>query len=118
MSIRIEYLRKRFDGYTAVDGLSCSISPGEFVTLLGPSGSGKSTVLRCIAGLEEPDSGLIEINGEDVTHVPVQDRKVGFVFQHYALFRHMSVLENVAFGLRVRGANRLEREERAQELLG
>ena len=117
MSIRVENLRKHFNGFVAVDNVSLSVGDGEFVTLLGPSGSGKSTVLRCIAGLESPSNGLIEVNGEDVTHVPVQDRKVGFVFQHYALFRHMTILENVAFGLRVRGAKRYERETKAKELL-
>lgn len=117
MSIRIENLQKWFNSYAAVNDVSFSVNPGEFVTLLGPSGSGKSTVLRCIAGLEKPDSGLIEINGEDVTKIPVQERKVGFVFQHYALFRHMSLLENVAFGLRVRGVKKEEREAKARELL-
>ncbi|MDO8462425.1 MAG: ABC transporter ATP-binding protein [Deltaproteobacteria bacterium] len=117
MSIRIERLRKQFNGYSAIDNVSFSVSDGEFVTLLGPSGSGKSTVLRCIAGLERPDSGGIEIDGEDVTRIPVQERKVGFVFQHYALFRHMTVLENVGFGLRVRGVKRREWEGKAKELL-
>src|SRR3989338_3340608 len=91
MSIRVSDLRKRFDGFVAVDGISFSVAEGEFVTLLGPSGSGKSTVLRCIAGLEEPDEGTIEIHDDDVTRVPVQKRKVGFVFQHFALFRHMTI---------------------------
>ena len=117
MSIRVEHLYKHFNGYVAVDNVSLSVSNGEFVTLLGPSGSGKSTVLRCIAGLEAADSGLILINDDDVTHIPVQDRKVGFVFQHYALFRHMTVLENVSFGPRVRGVARKLREEKSKELL-
>lgn len=117
MSIRVQNLKKRFNGYAAVEGADFSVADGEFVTLLGPSGSGKSTILRCIAGLESPDAGSVEINGESVTHVPVQRRKVGFVFQHYALFRHMTILENVAFGLRVRGVAREIRESKAQEML-
>lgn len=117
MSIRVDHLRKHFNGFAAVDDVSLSVADGEFVTLLGPSGSGKSTVLRCIAGLELPDSGLIEISGQDVTSVPVQDRKVGFVFQHYALFRRMTVLENVAFGLRVRGVGKTVCDQKAKELL-
>ena len=117
MSIRTEHLTKYFNGFLAVSNVTFSVSDGEFVTLLGPSGSGKSTVLRLIAGLEMPDSGVIEVNGQDVTRLPVQERKVGFVFQHYALFRHMNLLENVAFGPRVRGVNRQERERRAADLL-
>lgn len=117
MSIRVENLKKGFNGFLAVDDISFSVADGEFVTLLGPSGSGKSTVLRCIAGLETPGSGSITINDEIVTRVPVQERKVGFVFQHYALFKHMSLLENVAFGLRVQGMPRRAREEKARELL-
>lgn len=117
MSIRVTELRKRFNHFTAVEQVSFSVEDGEFVSLLGPSGSGKSTVLRCIAGLESPSAGKIEINGEDVTHISVQDRKVGFVFQHYALFKHMTVLDNVAFGLRVRGIGRKAREKKAMELI-
>ncbi len=117
MSIHVEHLTKTFNGHVAVDNVSLTVSKGEFVTLLGPSGSGKSTILRCIAGLEAPTSGLISIEGEDVTHVPIQERRIGFVFQHYALFRHMSVLDNVAFGLKVRGVSKKEREEKAKELL-
>ncbi|HEX5035995.1 MAG TPA: ABC transporter ATP-binding protein [bacterium] len=117
MSIRVEHLEKRFNGFHAVNDVSFRVADGEFVTLLGPSGSGKSTILRCIAGLEEANSGLIEINGQNVTYVPVQERKIGFVFQHYALFRHMSILDNVAFGPRVRGAGKKERHDKARELL-
>lgn len=117
MSIEIQALRKQFGDFVAVNDVTFTVSDGEFVTLLGPSGSGKSTVLRLIAGLEVPDTGAIAVNGDDVTGVPVQERKVGFVFQHYALFRHMSLLENVAFGLRVRGVKRAKREARARELL-
>lgn len=117
MSIRVEHLVKHFNDFTAVDNVSLTVADGEFVTLLGPSGSGKSTVLRCIAGLEAADSGVIEINGDNVTRIPVQDRKVGFVFQHYALFRHMTVLDNIAFGLQVRGIKRPAREAKARSLL-
>lgn len=117
MSIRVENLTKSFNGFKAVDDISFDVNKGEFVTLLGPSGSGKSTVLRCLAGLEAPTAGRIEVKGEDVTKIPVQERKVGFVFQHFALFRHMSVLENVSFGLKVRGAGRLERDDKARRLL-
>ncbi len=117
MNIKIEHLRKNFSDFTAVNDVSFTVSESEFVTLLGPSGSGKSTVLRLIAGLESPDSGIIEVNGEDVTRIPVQERKVGFVFQHYALFRHMSILDNIAFGLKVRGVKRSVREAKAKELL-
>jgi sulfate transport system ATP-binding protein len=117
MSIRVENLEKRFNGFHAVSNVSFRVGGGEFVTLLGPSGSGKSTMLRCIAGLEEADSGLIEINGQDVTHVPVQERRIGFVFQHYALFRHMTILDNVAFGLRVQGVGKAARHEKARALL-
>lgn len=117
MSIHVRGLYKRFNGFTAVDRISFSVAVGEFVTLLGPSGSGKSTVLRCIAGLERPDAGQILINEDDVTAIPVQDRKVGFVFQHFALFKHMTVLENVGFGLKVRGVSRKEREAKGKQLL-
>lgn len=117
MSIRVQKLRKRYDNYLAVDDVSFSVADGEFVTLLGPSGSGKSTILRCIAGLEQPTDGSIEIDGNLVTHIPVQKRKVGFVFQHYALFRHMTIQQNVEFGLSVRGMGKKDRDEKARELL-
>ena len=117
MSILVEKLQKKFNGFTAVKDVSFHVEDGAFVTLLGPSGSGKSTVLRCLAGLEIPNTGKIVIDEEDVTHIPVQDRKVGFVFQHYALFRHMNVIDNIAFGLRVRGKNRSERYEKANQLI-
>jgi len=118
MGIRIDHLMKRFNGYVAVDNVSLHVNDGEFVTLLGPSGSGKSTLLRCLAGLEMPDFGTIEINDQEVTRIPVQERRVGFVFQHYALFRHMNVLENIAFGLKIKHVPKKERENRAKELLG
>lgn len=118
MGIEVLNLSKNFQGgHKAVDDVSFSVEPGEFVSLLGPSGSGKSTLLRCVAGLEQPTSGSIKIDGEDVTSVPVQQRKIGFVFQHYALFRHMNVLKNIAFGLKVRGMKKEEREAEARHLL-
>ena len=102
MSIEIENIDKRFGSFTALNDVSLSIPSGELVALLGPSGSGKTTLLRIIAGLETPDAGRILFNGEDTTERHVRERQVGFVFQHYALFRHMTVFENVAFGLKVR----------------
>jgi len=102
MSIQVQNVTKRFGTFEALNGVNLDIQPGELVALLGPSGSGKTTLLRVIAGLEQPDSGSIHFNGEDTTETRVQEREVGFVFQHYALFRHMTIFENVAFGLRVR----------------
>ena len=102
MSIEVRRLNKRFGNTVVCDNLNLEIPAGELVALLGPSGSGKTTLLRIIAGLEVPDSGSVRFNGEDATHTDVRDRSVGFVFQHYALFGHMTIFENVAFGLRVR----------------
>ena len=102
MSIEVRNLRKAFGSFVALDNVSLDVPGGELVALLGPSGSGKTTLLRIIAGLEPADEGTILFHGEDATDQPVRERQVGFVFQHYALFRHMSVFENVAFGLRVR----------------
>lgn len=102
MSINVRRIRKTFGTFVALDDVSLEVQTGELVALLGPSGSGKTTLLRIIAGLEVPDQGTILFHGEDATSRRVQERRVGFVFQHYALFRHMTVFENVAFGLRVR----------------
>jgi sulfate transport system ATP-binding protein len=102
MSIRIENVSKRFGSFVALDNVSLEIGSGELVALLSPSGSGKTTLLRVIAGLEFPDSGRVLFEGADATATHARERQVGFVFQHYALFRHMTIFENVAFGLRVR----------------
>jgi sulfate transport system ATP-binding protein len=117
LEILVEGLGKSFGTFRAVDDVSFTVEEGKITALLGPSGSGKSTVLRMIAGLEDPDEGRIELEGQDVTHVSAQDRKVGFVFQHYALFRHMTVRENIAFGLSVRKVARPDRTKRVDELL-
>jgi sulfate transport system ATP-binding protein len=102
MSIEVRQLNKRFGKTVVCDNLNLDIPSGELVALLGPSGSGKTSLLRIIAGLEVPDGGSVLFHGEDTTHTDVRDRQVGFVFQHYALFAHMTIFENVAFGLRVR----------------
>ena len=102
MSIEIRNISKQFGDFHALRQVNLDIASGELVALLGPSGCGKTTLLRIIAGLETADQGTIAFSGEDTTHLHVRDRQVGFVFQHYALFRHMTVFENVAFGLRVR----------------
>jgi sulfate transport system ATP-binding protein len=102
MSIEVRGVTKRFGSFTAVNDVSLMVPDGELVALLGPSGSGKTSLLRIIAGLERPDLGQVLFEGQDATRREARDRRVGFVFQHYALFRHLSVFENVAFGLRVR----------------
>lgn len=102
MSISVSNIHKRFGGFTALDNINLDIETGDLMALLGPSGCGKTTLLRVIAGLETPDAGQILFHGEDTTSQNVKDRDVGFVFQHYALFRHMTVFDNVAFGLRAR----------------
>ncbi|GAB2474891.1 sulfate ABC transporter ATP-binding protein [Comamonas humi] len=112
MSIAIQNISKSFGSFQALNDVNLNIESGELIALLGPSGCGKTTLLRIIAGLETPDSGSIHFSGEDTTDVHVRERNVGFVFQHYALFRHMTVFENVAFGLRVKP--RKERPSEAQ----
>ena len=115
--IEIRNLAKSFGNVKAVDDISIDIESGEFITLLGPSGSGKTTVLRMIAGFEDPDAGSIKLNGEDITHLPPFDRDVNTVFQDYALFPHMSVQENVEYGLRTRKVPKAERAKQALEAI-
>ena len=121
MSIAVGNVVKRFGNFAALNGVSLEAKPGEFLALLGPSGSGKTTLLRIMAGLEFPDAGSVLFEGRDVTGLGVRDRRIGFVFQHYALFPHMNVADNVAFGLTVkRRSERPKRSEivrRSQELL-
>ena len=102
MSIEVKNIHKNFGDFVALGNVNLSVPDGELVALLGPSGSGKTTLLRIIAGLEFADSGSVIIDGQDTSNIHVKERKVGFVFQHYALFKHMTVFENIAFGLRVR----------------
>jgi len=102
MEIEVRHVTRRFGPFTALEDVSLRIPSGELVALLGPSGSDKTTLLRIIAGLETPNTGQVLFDGEDMTARHPRDRRVGFVFQHYALFRHMTVFENIAFGLRVR----------------
>ena len=117
MGIRVQNVNKRFGDFVALNDVSVDIPTGSLTALLGPSGGGKSTLLRIIAGLEHPDSGLIEIAGEDSTSLPPQQRNVGFVFQHYAAFKHMTVRGNVAFGLQIQKRPKREIEARVNELL-
>jgi sulfate transport system ATP-binding protein len=117
MGIKVENARKQFGDFVALDDVSIDVRDGSLTALLGPSGSGKSTLLRVIAGLEMPDSGQVVISGQDMTKVAVQDRGVGFCFQHYAAFKHMSVRDNVAFGLSIRKRPKKEIEQRVHELL-
>jgi sulfate/thiosulfate transport system ATP-binding protein len=117
MAIEVKGVSKRFDDFAALDDVSLTVRDGSLTALLGPSGGGKSTLLRVIAGLEQPDSGSVCINGEDVTGQAAQHRGVGFVFQHYAAFKHMTVRDNVAFGLSIRKRPKAEIDERVDELL-
>ncbi len=116
--ITVTGVTKRFGDFTALDDVSLQVPEGSLSALLGPSGSGKSTLLRIIAGLDVGDSGHVVIDGVDQTSVPARKREIGFVFQHYAAFKHMSVRENVAFGLKIRKRPKLEIKARVDELLG
>ena len=117
MAITIQQATKRFGSFVALDNVSLAIPSGSLTALLGPSGSGKSTLLRVIAGLEQPDEGRVEILGEDATNMAPQKRGVGMVFQHYAAFKHMTVFQNVAFGLTIRKRPKGEVRARVHELL-
>ena len=115
--VRMVGVRKTYGDVVAVDGVDLEIAPGEFFTLLGPSGSGKTTTLRLIAGFERPDEGRIELHGREVSRIAPYERDVNTVFQDYALFPHMTVAENVGYGLRVKGVRRPERRARVEEAL-
>jgi sulfate transport system ATP-binding protein len=117
MTISAQKITKRFGPFTALDNVTIDVAEGSLLALLGPSGSGKTTLLRIIAGLEQADEGSVICSGEDVTRSRARDRNVGFVFQHYALFRHMNVYENVAFGMRVRKESKGVIRQRVDELL-
>src|ERR1700675_3224391 len=112
MAIEARNVTKRFGEFVALDDVSIEVEAGSLTALLGPSGSGKSTLLRVIAGLETPDSGVVRIGTDDVTGHAPQDRGVGFVFQHYAAFKHMTVYDNIAFGMKIRKRSRDEIRER------
>jgi len=114
-SVVFEHVTKRFAGFNALPDLSLTVEPGTLVTLLGPSGCGKTTTLRLLAGLEHPTSGRILIGGKDVTHLPANERDVAMVFQSYALFPHMSALDNIMYGLQSSGMNKREAQDRARE---
>jgi putative spermidine/putrescine transport system ATP-binding protein len=116
-AVRLSGIRRVYGDVVAIERLDLDIAEGEFFTLLGPSGSGKTTTLRVIAGFEQPDEGHVELEGLDVTRVPPSERDVNTVFQDYALFPHMTVQENVEYGLRVKGVSRRERRVKAQEVL-
>src|SRR3954464_9300509 len=117
VEVRLESLRRRYAGVTALDGLSLTMAPGELVALLGPSGCGKTTALRLVAGLEEADAGRVFVGGDDVTRQPANHRDMGMVFQAYSLFPHLTAVQNVAFGLRLRKQAARERLTRAREML-
>lgn len=116
-AIVVRGANKRYGDFAALDNIDFEVPSGSLTALLGPSGSGKSTLLRAIAGLDQPDSGTITINGRDVTGIPPQRRDIGFVFQHYAAFKHLTVRDNVAFGLKIRKRPKAEVKEKVDNLL-
>src|SRR4051812_3722363 len=117
MAIEVRNVNKSFGATPVLKDVSVEVAPGSLTALLGPSGGGKSTLLRVIAGLEQPDSGSVTISGVDATRLSPQRRNVGFVFQHYAAFKHLTVFENIAFGLEVRKRPKPEVRKRVMELL-
>src|SRR5918997_3998589 len=117
MGIETAGIHKRFGEHVALEDVSVLVPEGSLTAILGPSGGGKSTLLRVIAGLERPDAGQVLINGRDVTDDPAQEREIGFVFQHYAAFKHMTVRDNVAFGLKIRKRPKDEIQRKVDELL-
>jgi len=117
MSILVENISKNFGNFKALDHINLEIKTGSLVALVGASGSGKSTLLRIIAGLEKPDQGRIWLSGRNTTFLSIQERKIGYVFQNYALFKHLTVYENIAFGLDIRNINPLIRDIRVRQLL-
>jgi putative spermidine/putrescine transport system ATP-binding protein len=117
VEVRLEDLRRRYAGVTALDGLNLTMAPGELVALLGPSGCGKTTALRLVAGLEEANGGRVVFGGEDVTNVPANKREIGMVFQAYSLFPHMTAMQNVSFGMQLHHVSPAERRKRAGEML-
>src|SRR5258708_21613513 len=116
-AIRVRGLRKNYGPVVAIDGVDLDIMRGEFFTLLGPSGAGKTSLARLIAGFEHPDGGTIELGGREISRVPPYARDVNTVFQDYALFPHMSVMQNIEYGMRVRGVGKSQRRNRAQRAL-
>jgi sulfate transport system ATP-binding protein len=117
IGIKVEGVSKRFEDFLALDDVTLDVPEGSLTALLGPSGSGKSTMLRLIAGLEQADTGRVFLEGRDVTGIPVQERGIGFVFQHYAAFKHMTVRDNIAFGLKIRKTPRDQIRDRVKELI-